>query len=74
MKLFRSRAEKELDGIIFELKQYLANNYKDQAHMMREKLHDEKKLPDELFRNYERLYESFTEDMKNYNHREFYKS
>ena len=39
MKLFRSRAEKELDGIIAELKQFLANNYKDQAHAMREKLH-----------------------------------
>ncbi len=81
MKLFRSKAERELDMIISELKQFLENNYKDQAHLMREKLHtratelhDEKKLPDELFRNYERLYESFTEDMKNYNHREFYKS
>lgn len=81
MKLFRSKAERELDMIISELKQFLENNYKDQAHLIREKLHTravelhgEKKLPDELFRNYERLYESFTEDMKNYNHREFYKS
>lgn len=81
MKLFRSRAEKELDSIISELKQYLANNYKDQAHLMRKKLHEraealhaEGKLSDELFERYERLYESFTEEMKNYNHREFYSS
>ena len=81
MKLFRSRAEKELDGIIFELKQYLANNYKDQAHLMREKLHTRAtelhgagKLTDEKFGEYERVYERYTEEMKNYNHREFYKS
>lgn len=81
MKLFRSRAEKELDGIIAELKQFLANNYKDQAHAMREKLHvravelhDAGKLKDDQFSAYEKQYESFTEHMKNYNHREFYHS
>ena len=81
MELFRSRAEKELDGIIAELKQFLANNYKDQAHAMREKLHmraielhDAGKLKDDQFSAYEKQYESFTEQMKNYNHREFYHS
>ena len=81
MKLFRSRAEKELDGIIAELKQFLANNYKDQAHAMREKLHmravelhDAGKLKDDQFSAYEKQYESFTAQMKNYNHREFYHS
>ena len=81
MKLFRSRAEKELDGIIAELKQFLANNYKDQAHAMREKLHmravelqDAGKLKGDQFSAYEKQYESFTEQMKNYNHREFYHS
>ena len=81
VKLFRSKAEKELDAIIAELKQFLANNYKDQAHAMREKLHtraielhEAGKLKDELFAAYEKQYESFTEQMKNYNHREFYHS
>lgn len=81
MRLFRTRAEKELDGIISELKQYLENNYKDQAHMMREKLHERAlalysagKLNDERFAEYERIYETFTEQMKNYNHRTFYHS
>ena len=81
MKLFRSRAEKELDGIIAELKQFLATNYKDQAHAMREKLHmravelhDTGNLKDDQFSAYEKQYESFTEQMKNYNHREFYHS
>lgn len=81
MKLFRSRAEKELDGIIRELRQYLENNYKDQAHMMREKLHERSvelhnsgKLSDDTFANYERIYTTYTEQMKNYNHRTFYHS
>lgn len=81
MKWFPSRAERELNGIIAELKQFLANNYKDQAHAMREKLHTraaalhaEKKLSDEQFAAYEKIYVSYTEQMKNYNHREFYHS
>ena len=81
MRLFRSKAERELDMIISELKQFLENNYKDQAHLMREKLHtratelhDAGKLTDEKFGEYERVYERYTEEMKNYNHREFYKS
>ena len=81
MKLFRSRAENELDMIVAELKQFLANNYKDQAHTMREKLHtravelhEAGKLKDDAFAEYERIYESYTEQMKNYNHREFYHS
>ncbi len=81
MKLFRSKAEKELDHIISELEQYLSNNYKDQAHLMREKLHTRAvelhsggKLSDALFADYERRYLEYTENMKNYNHREFYRS
>ncbi|MCQ2431529.1 MAG: hypothetical protein MJ175_02870 [Clostridia bacterium] len=80
-RLFRSRAEKELDGIIAELRQFLENNYKDQAHTMREKLHtrakelyDAGKLNAEQFASYEKQYEAFTEQMKNYNHRTFYHS
>lgn len=81
LRIFRSRAERELDGIISELEQYLANNYKDQAHAMREKLHtraaelhSEGRLKDEAFAAYEKRYEAFTEQMKNYNHRTFYHS
>ncbi|MCI8386899.1 MAG: hypothetical protein HFE63_00330 [Clostridiales bacterium] len=79
--IFRSRAKKELDGIIAELNQYLENNYKDQAHAMREKLHEraltlhnEGKINDEAFAEYEKQYEKYTEQMKDYNHRTFYHS
>ncbi len=81
MHLFKSRAEKELDGYISELKQFLENNYKDQAHVMREKLHvratelhESGKLSDTRFQSYEKIYETYSEQMKNYNHREFYHS
>jgi len=80
-KLFASKAEKELDSIITDLKQYLENNYKDQAHLMLAKLHtracalhDDGKLKDAAFERYERIYESYAEQMKNYNHRQFYRS
>ena len=81
MKLFRSKAERELDAIIEELRQFLANNYKDAAHEKRKKLHtraqelhDAGKLSDTKFLSYENQYQAFTEQMKNYNHREFYHS
>lgn len=81
LRLFRSRAERELDAIISELEQYLANNYKDQAHAMREKLHTRAvelhnagKLKDDTYDTYEKRYEAYTEQMKNYNHRTFYHS
>ena len=80
-RIFRSKAEKELDGIIAELQQYLANNYKDQAHAARERLHaraselhDAGRLNDERFSFYEKQYERFTETMKGYSHRDFYHS
>lgn len=79
--LFKSKAERELDGIISELKQYLENNYKDQAHLMVAKLHtravelhDGGKLKDEKFVHYEKIFNKYTEELKHYNHREFYKS
>lgn len=75
MWLFRSRAKKELDGILSELEQYLKNNYKDQAHRQRrllsercEALYTEGRLKEEDYLRYRRLYESYTEKMKNYHH------
>ena len=32
MDLFKSKAEKELDAILADLRGYLGNNYKDMAH------------------------------------------
>ena len=38
MRLFRSKAEKELDMLVFELQQNLENNYKSVAQEYRKKL------------------------------------
>jgi len=80
-KLFMSKAERELEGIISELCQYLENNYKDQAHLMLAKLHTravefhaDGKLKDEKFAHYEKIFNKYTEELKHYNHREFYRS
>jgi len=75
MKLFRSKAEKELDKIIVDLQNYLSNNYKDLAHDSRkllgqrcEALFSEGKLSEKDHLRYRRIFEDYTEKMKNYHH------
>ena len=75
MSLFRSKAEKELDSIVGELKAYLENNYKDAAHDQRKKLGErcetlyaEGKLKEKAYLKYKKLYEEYTESMKDYHH------
>ena len=47
---------------------------REKLHIRAVELHDAGKLKDDLFAAYEKQYEAFTEQMKNYNHREFYHS
>lgn len=75
MKLFRSKAEKELDALIEEMKIDLANNYKSTAHAAREKLGSrceelfrEGKLNEAEYREYRAVYERYTEMLKDYHH------
>ena len=75
MKLFASRAEKELLKIIDEININLANNYKDVAHDARKRLGSradelfaEGKLSEKEHLHYRRVYEEYTEKMKNYHH------
>lgn len=75
MGLFKSKAEKELDFILSELKQFLQNNYKDQAHACRKKLMEQAekyyqagKLSHSRYRQYEQLYKHYTDLMQNYHH------
>ena len=72
--LFR-RGVRELREIVFELEQFLQNNYKDQAHAQRkrlgercEQLYAEGKIKEKDYLYYRRLYESYTERLKNYRH------
>lgn len=75
MKLFKSKAEKQLDSIIDEIKVNLENNYKSLAHDARrrlgetiEKLRAEGVLNDKVYAEYRRIYEDYTEKMKDYHH------
>jgi len=81
LSIFKPKSERILDAVIADLDQYLANNYKDQAHSMLSKLRDTAdelhasgKLKDAAYDKYRKIYEKYAETMKNYNHREFYKS
>ena len=75
MKLFRSKAEKELDLLIFELQQNLENNYKSVAHEYRKKLGErlevlrgEGKLDDKTYNAYRTVFDEYSEKMKDYHH------
>ena len=73
--LFKSKAKKELDGIIVELNNYLQNNYKDPAHEMRrllkeraDALLEEGKIKKEVYDHYISIYDRYTIMMKDYRH------
>lgn len=75
MKLFRSKAEKELDEIIAQIDINLQNNYKSMAHDARrrlgercEALHNAGALREKEYIYYRRAYEDYTEKMKDYHH------
>ena len=75
MFLFRSKAEKELDFILQELKNFLSNNYKDQAHSCRKLLGEKSeeyyqagKLTKAQYNRYQQLFRHYTALMKDYHH------
>lgn len=75
MLFFRSRAVKELDALIEEMKQYLQNNYKSLAHDARiklgertEQLRQEGKLTEKEYKKYAAVYKTYTERLANYHH------
>ncbi len=75
MLFFKSKAQKELDFIYEELKNFLSNNYKDAAHTCRKQLgekseqyYKEGKLTQAQYRKYRELYRKYTKLMENYHH------
>ena len=73
--LFKSKAERELDAILGELRANLENNYKSTAHAAREKLgercealHAEGRLREDAYKKYKKLYEEYTLAMRDYHH------
>ena len=75
MLFFKSKEQKELDFILSELKQFLQNNYKDQAHSCRKMLGEKSeayyrsgKLTQAQYRHYRDLYKEYTKLMEGYHH------
>ncbi len=75
MKLFKSKAEKELENIIGDIKINLSNNYKEPAHKARMKLKDRAEnlykageISENTYKKYIKIYEEYTVMMKDYHH------
>ncbi len=75
MLFFKSKEQKELDFILEELKQFLQNNYKDQAHSCRKMLGEKSeayyragRLTEAQYRKYQGLYKEYTKLMEDYHH------
>lgn len=73
--IFRSRGERELEGIVESMKINLANNYKEPAHKDRERikeraeaLYSERKINESVYKKYMRIYEEYTIKLKDYKH------
>ena len=73
-RLFK-KPESELDRIIDEIKVNLENNYKSVAHAARERLGTRTeelfslgKINEDKYRYYKRIYEEYTQKMRNYHH------
>jgi len=75
MFIFLSKAERELESIVNELKQYLCNNYKDAAHKCRIELGEKTeayfsqgKLSEKRYLHYRKIFNDYTVKMQNYHH------
>lgn len=75
LSLFKSGAERELDGIIRELQANLENNYKDTARAELDKLgrrirelYDGKKLSPRLYKKYMGIFNEYSVKMTGYHH------
>jgi len=75
MFIFKSKAKKELDGLIFDIKINLQNNYKSLAHEARkalgqrtEELFAEGKINEKDYKKYISVFDEYTEMLKDYHH------
>ena len=77
MRWFKSKEEKELDGIIQRLKMNMSNNYKDNAQGNLKELEtaingfrNSGAMKDADLSKYEAILGSFKEQMKGYSHKD----
>lgn len=74
-RLFISKGERELLGIVESMKINLQNNYKEPAHNDRkriseraEQLFAERKISESVYKKYMQIYEEYTIKLKDYRH------
>jgi hypothetical protein len=75
IRLFRSKGERELEGIVESMKINLQNNYKEPAHNERkrileraETLYAEGKINESVYKKFVRIYDEYTIKLKDYRH------
>ena len=73
--LERRKAKKELEHLLFELRQYLSNNYKEPAHKARKRLDERTEelnrqglLSAKDYEEYRILCDEYARRMENYHH------
>lgn len=79
--MFKSNAKKQIETHINDLQLYLENNYKDLAIQARkdailllEMYYTNGQLNAKTYSKYKNILDDYTEQMKGYNHQQFYSS
>lgn len=80
-RLFKSQVQKEIEALINDLQLYLENNYKDLAIEARknavalvELSYKQGRIKDKSYEQYKKTLDEYSEEMKDYNHQQFYQS
>ena len=73
--LFKSKGERELEGLYESMKINLQNNYKEPAHNDRKRIGErtealfrEGKISEKVYKKYIRIYDEYTIKLKDYHH------
>lgn len=77
----RNPVEQQIETLINDLQLYLENNYKDlaiqskkEAIALVEESYEQGKLSEKSYAKYKGILSEYTENMKGYNHQQFYRS
>ena len=72
---FKSKGERELEGLYESMRINLQNNYKEPAHNDRKRigeraqaLYDEGKISEKVYKKYIQIYNEYTIKLKDYHH------
>lgn len=79
--IFKTSIQKQIEMLIGDLQLYLENNYKDlaikalkDASALLETSYEQKKLNNKSYEKYKKVLSDYTQEMKDYNHQQFYRS